>query len=208
MNLTTDYDHDKLFAPPMRITTRRPRIYFGGKISANGWRDPIIGDASGISGTCHTGSDDDTPEQLFDPDHTVDCGEWIYGGPFFIACDHSCHHSPNAHGTIDSSDDDARRRQIHRNIFDINLERIRRADYIFCFLDELDAFGTLVEIGHAQAWGKRLVVAFGPNVKPDQLWMACERATVLRGSASATWRTFARTIMSEVIVVENTKGAA
>ena len=202
---------DPVEQPALLIQKRRPVIYFAGKISQADWRNTIVGDAGVVNGSCYI-NPEDYPAEIFDPSYTVDCGAFIYGGPYFISCDHACHHGPNSHGVneygveVHVGDTDAfeqygmSREEIHRAVFDVNFERIKRADYVFAYLNELDAFGTLIEIGHAQAWGKQLVVGFGPKIKPDQLWMACERAIVFRGSAREVWRKFCGMILADWIV--------
>lgn len=49
---------------------------------------------------------------------------------------------------------------------------INRCDLFFAWINSMDAFGTLVEIGMAVRSKCKIVVAMGPNTSPD-LWFAC-----------------------------------
>lgn len=213
VNHTTNHNRRQLSlheAKPRRILARRPVVYFAGKISQADWRGTIVGDAGVVNGSCYVGFED-YPAEIFNPNYTIDCGTFHYGGPFFIACDHACHHGPDSHGVSEHEfevhvggahafEQGMSREEIHRAVFDVNFERVKRADFVFAFINELDCFGTLIEIGHAQAWDKRLVIGFGPKVKPDQLWMACERAVVFRGGPKEVWRQFNRSMLIDWIV--------
>jgi nucleoside 2-deoxyribosyltransferase len=42
-------------------------------------------------------------------------------------------------------------------------EGIEDADCVFCWVDSLDCYGTLLEVGYARARGKRVVLAFHPS---------------------------------------------
>ena len=156
-----------------RANQLRPIIFFAGKISDGNalWREHIIGfDERYFRGT-------DLAGNWLPPDYTIDFGTFRYGGPFW---------NRSRAG-----------KYTNREIFDINLERVRRADYVLVYIDELTCFGTLIEIGHAQCMGKKLFVGFGSKVKPDQreFWMACQRATVLRGSSLfEVWQDFCRIV--------------
>jgi hypothetical protein len=166
--------------------TQPPRIYFAGKISSRDWRNSIVK-------SDRAGSVDDVERDLFNPDYVIDYESFLYGGPFFVSCDHGCFHGSNGHGVKNGGCggghelDGITPAELHKRIFDINFERLKRADIVFAYINERDCFGTLIEIGHAQSMEKSIVVLFGPKVKPDQFWMACERAQVLRGEPRHLW---------------------
>ena len=64
---------------------------------------------------------------------------------------------------------------------------------MFAYINEGDCFGTLIEIGWAQALNKYYVVGLGPDAAYDEMWMARENAAaVLRGTPTACWDAFAR----------------
>jgi hypothetical protein len=183
-----------------RVLIRKPIIYFAGKISKHGWRDQIVGAHAGnLDGACSPGADN--PEQLFDPDYLINKGAYLYGGPFFVGCDHIGFEGQNNHGAYASYNKSALETRTH--IFNVNFERVKQADFVFAYINELNCFGTLVEIGHAQAMGKRIVIGFGPKLKPEQLWMACERAIVFCGTPHEIWVSLCRTFLLDWIVKSN-----
>jgi hypothetical protein len=123
----------------------------------------------------------------------IDCGQFIYCGPFFISCDHGCSHGPNKHGianSCNSADFMGPLDRQHKKIFDINLKRLRMADYLFGFIESPDAFGTFIEIGLAYAWGIPIALRLPPKSKAD-MWMLAKAAKrVYAGDAQQCWRQF------------------
>jgi hypothetical protein len=173
----------------------KPVIYFAGKISKNGWRESIAGyRAGGLLDGC-----EDDERSLFDPRYRVECDAFFYGGPFFASCDHGCDHRPAQHasGSCAYAGEDASDRGLYPKILAVNSERIRRADLMFTFIDEVDCFGTLIELGIALRQPKPTVraVGFGPRLQPQQRkeqWMAEHCATrVYAGPLAAMWHEFA-----------------
>ncbi|MER5424086.1 DUF559 domain-containing protein [Streptosporangium roseum] len=185
-----------------------PSIYLAGKIGKNDWRatatngyrSPDIGDAY----------DDLLAGRRPGPWPILTkavLGVFDYAGPYFVACDHGCAHSPTpvcscsrgcsgrncddsqwvtTHGTIGgcivmaaslptwlpaASASDGARTYAHEEC----LAAIQRADIVFAWLDDLTAYGTLVEIGYARALGKKLIVA--TNGEHEELWFAKWSAT-------------------------------
>lgn len=64
-----------------------------------------------------------------------------------------------------------------------SLQGIARADVVIAFLDDLEAYGTLIEIGYARALGKRIIVVtpygeadWGRSVLENELWFAIRAA--------------------------------
>jgi hypothetical protein len=176
-----------------------PRIYMAGKIGAHDWRHKLI-----------PGLRDDS-SRLFDPDFTLDCRSFRYGGPFFVSCDHGCYHGPANHGAgiIDdgcgdewgnlSAEHSAHTLQARRRaIFAINRERVLRADHVFAFIESPDCYGTLVELGLASAKGIPIAIGFAPGVclaDRDELWMAAQTARfVWHDTAEDSWRQFERAL--------------
>src|ERR671920_11972 len=103
----------------------KPRVYFAGKIAReNDWRHDIAGE--------HLHRVVGNDEDLFDPSLTVDCGSFIYVGPFFVGC------GPGfAHGAVNPT----RRKQV----FDINRIRLLKADWVFAYIESADCYNTLIE---------------------------------------------------------------
>ena len=50
------------------------------------------------------------------------------------------------------------------------------ADYVFAYLDNLTAYGTLVEIGFAYASGIPVAIALSPKLERKDIWYALEAA--------------------------------
>ena len=114
-----------------------PKLYLAGKIAPNDWRHSIVPALRG-----HTWADG----PIVMPDYT-------YVGPFFVACDqHGC-------GPIPGCDADVTALQVIEN----NLSAIKSATLIFAYITANDCHGTMAEIGHALALGKRVVMAFAPE---------------------------------------------
>ena len=51
---------------------------------------------------------------------------------------------------------------------------LKAADGVFAFIETGDAYGSLVEIGMAQALGIPTKVIFGPDAPRDDMWYAAE----------------------------------
>jgi hypothetical protein len=168
------------------------RIYFAGKIGKQDWRSELFDYRPG--GTY----DND----LFNLSYTVNMGGGVvYGGPFFVSCDHGCGHGPSSHG-VNASE----RNGIGagcgfplfpgrdmRDVFEINNQRIKLADYVFAYLDDLTAYGTLVEIGFAYASGIPVAIALSPKLERKHIWYAVEAARfVYTGTPRDTFLKFCR----------------
>jgi hypothetical protein len=116
---------------------------------------------------------------------------WVLGrevefvGPFFVSCDHGCAHGNKTHavaggciGDLDSTERAALQRRVHA----VNLARIRRADFVFAHVDEVDCFGTLAEIGFAFGVCVSVHLFLGPNLTRAQrndLWFVEKFATAV-----------------------------
>ena len=128
-----------------------------------------------------------------DPDYRVEYGDFLYGGPFFVSCDHGCAHGRSHANGINCGTEEPS----YSRIFEVNRQRILNADFMFAFINEIDCFGTLIELGIALQQPKLCTaVTFGPNVSIAQykdLWMAEQCAgSVYLGSAKDTWQEFTR----------------
>ena len=65
---------------------------------------------------------------------------------------------------------------------------IRKADLVFAWIDSLDCYGTIVEIGYAHGRQKKIVIA-GPEFYKD-LWFVYQFA----GGVAFNWHTAAEVI--------------
>lgn len=148
-----------------------PKIYLAGKIRKTCWRHKLIPELRG-----HSWDDGPLPHYSFE-----------YVGPFFVSCDHGCMHTESSHGNLEplalrlcpSRNPDAEFDYSRREVFDLCLKAICEADVVICYIDTLDCFGTLIEIGFAIAHRKTLVIAFAPGIASrakNDFWFACEAA--------------------------------
>ncbi len=136
----------------------KPRFYLAGKIGKNDWRHTLV---PGLRG--HEWGDG-----------LIETDDSIYVGPFFRSCDHGCFHGRASHGAYNeegcfgNGDAPHSRQDIIRN----NNAAMDSADLIFVYINALDCFGTLVEIGRAtaQIFRARIVIAFATGIPVPDFW--------------------------------------
>lgn len=167
-------------------------IYMAGKIlGSEDWRFPLV---SGLS-------------RAFRPDHAwcdleiAKCidSRHIYTGPFFrsekrIVVDrygedansHMAEWMGKAHDGCD---------QTREQVFEECENAIRRSDFVFARIDDVTAYGTLVEIGYAKAYGRHICVV---GDAPDDLWFARQAADV---HATSNFKTSPAAALRESIAV-------
>lgn len=134
---------------PIYLRENFKDIYMAGSICKNGWRNVFV---DGLRSS-------PIESQLQVYNYSL-----IYVGPFFISCDHGCSHGSMTHGmgegcqswsedTIPSGGD--------REKFVVNkcITQISKADTIFAWIDKVDCFGTLLELGYARGLNKDIRVA-------------------------------------------------
>jgi hypothetical protein len=159
----------------------RPIIYFAGKIGKNDWRHLIVPE---LRGAIFDGDD----AALFNPTFVLRCAGFVYGGPFFVSCDHGCWHTMGKHGSETGCSGERNGRQ---QIFDVSLARIALADHVFAFIENADAFGTALEIGFAHSLDKPITLGLANETYGAELWMATTAArAVYFGSAEECWKQF------------------
>jgi hypothetical protein len=168
----------------------KPTVYFAGKIGPNDWRHELF---PWLRGYCndHKG--------LLNQRLARDCGNFIYGGPFFIGCDHRCAHGPSQHGAAAEGAggciSGAHIPDLRRQIFDINKRRLERANFLFGYVESIDAYGTILEIGMASTL--QIPIALRLPADPD-LWMTFHAATKLYdGTAAECWQKFQHDFISQ-----------
>jgi hypothetical protein len=124
-------------------------IYFAGKVAkSGGYRNVLF------------------PSDMMSPENHLRDGmkmattlDILYGGPTAISCDHGCSHGDTTHGNaygcgveIDERTADTEEGQSF--LVKRCLRQIQESDGVFAFIDSLDCFGTLAEIGYAAAMRK------------------------------------------------------
>ena len=118
-------------------TGRVPHIYLAGKFRKGCWRHSLV---SGLRD--HSWSDGVLPQR-----------DYVYVGPFFVGCDHSCFHNKNSHGAgavrgvnaCSGRGVEAEFDAPHREVENLCLEAVGKADLLFCYIDSTDCHGTLGE---------------------------------------------------------------
>lgn len=132
------------------------KIYLAGKISKNNWRNKIL-KKSRI-------------DELEAPYILKEGLE--YTGPYFLSCDHGCYHGDRTHGrrvegvSICSDDyiNESRERTISKCY-----QWIDDADILFCWIDDITAYGTFTEIGYASAKNKIIYIACDKKIERESL---------------------------------------
>jgi prophage regulatory protein len=162
---------------PQRMS--KPVIYFAGRMAGckhcTDWRDAVAG-FEGLYGHGELYSDHD---EVLVGKNIVDCNTFWYGGPFIIngTGGHNLGHTAFA--------------EAHRLIWDVDKAQIERADLMFGYLEDVQAYGTLVEIGYAAALRKPIALGFSDVMERDdyrELWLArMTAARVYRGTVEEVW---------------------
>lgn len=149
-----------------------PRVYLAGKVGHTDWRHSIFP-------LRHVELRYDKARDLVLLDQSPLTGDGFeYAGPYFLGDDHGCFHGPSQHGIIDPgwadghSMDDPDFPQVieRRTVMQSCLNWLKNADVVFCWLDSLDAYGTLVELGYAKALGIPIYLA--PSMHVQAAWSA------------------------------------
>ncbi len=123
-----------------------PRIYLAGKIDKSDWRHQVVPELR-------------RHEAYLAP---IGTNEFIYVGPFFKSCDHGCFHADGSHGFLGQNQ--KLRRLAQLQVRNACFEAVRNCDIFFLYINHREAFGSLVEIGWAQAFNKKVVVIYAPGI--------------------------------------------
>lgn len=123
-------------------------------------------------------------------------GTFDYVGPYFVSAQHGpTTHGPATHGYGPNgwfpSDHCFSPLGVARAAC---LNAIRSCDVFYAWLDDLTAYGTLVEIGYAEAFGKAIIID-GPAARVgdderNELWFAA--------SAGSNWQSYGTTAVESV----------
>lgn len=175
-------------------------VYLAGKIAKNDWRK-------------NRGEWDYSYGNQFDPPYiepwpispVAGTNALSMTGPYFAACDHGCAHGPATHGVgaydegveifdgeeryyggcVGSAGESLSRKETRNRCF----KAIWDAQWFFLWLDEENctAYGSLVELGLASAFGKRIFISGTEQVLKsvnEDLWFGLGTAEVLQAFAS------------------------
>lgn len=149
------------------LSPQRPLWYFAGKMSFPCWRATIMLDPDSVL------LEEDVKLEQLPVRQGVVRGGFDYCGPYHYAeFNHGFFHPPefadDTHSAFCPSAED------HQRVSRLSLDAIRRCSHLFAWIDSLDCYGTLAEIGYARALGKQIVIA-GPRRYRD-LWFVYEMA--------------------------------
>lgn len=199
-------DDPALIAPITQLAAPRPapifneqgkqaRVYLAGKIGKQDWRHQLF---PGLDRLVTSNDLDEWrtwKSSAFNHQAPIIDPEWVdlaeierdgllYGGPYFVGCDHGGYHGRNTHGQQQPDPHGGTccvtpgidREQITESC----LSLIRRCDYVFCWLDKPDAYGSIFELGFAEALSKPVFLAMphtglGTNLDSDT-WFVQLRA--------------------------------
>lgn len=137
-------------------------IYLAGKIGYKDWRHAIV------DGLENANQDFDTDDYIEDwrVMNGAIYGEHNYTGPFFIRGHET--HGDNTHGCDFYSHNIESHGGNQRNAVPrLCMTAIDRSDVVFCWMDDLTAYGSIFELGYAMGKGKQIYLAIKHDHKVD-----------------------------------------
>ncbi len=155
------------------------KIYLAGKITNSNWRKELL---------IESGADENWVNQALGSEDRWECKEGVLlggfdlTGPFCIAEEHISDYVPDNHGYI--LDREGSGVVGHLECFETRpkvlrlcQQAIQESDLIFAWIDTLDCYGTIAEIGYAKALEKTIAVAFDSKpTRYDDLWFIRQMA--------------------------------
>ena len=143
-----------------------PWVYFAGKVSFHDWRERLV---LGLRG-----------QPLGQPIQS--CG-FIYSGPYFVDFAHGSYREEGYHGVAEEANTGGSYGpSIHRDHIPSHCRRwILRANLVYAWVDDPTCFGTLVEIGWAQAAEKLVYLAFAEPALANDMWFATKLGRTFSG---------------------------
>ena len=132
------------------------KIYLAGKISKYNWRNEILKDSR---------IDESKAPYILEEG-------FEYTGPYFLSCDHGCYHGDETHGrrliNASACSDDYKNESREGTISKC-YQWIDNADILFCWIDDITAYGTFTEIGYASAKNKVIYIACDKKIEQESL---------------------------------------
>lgn len=149
---------------------KKLKIYLAGKITGNWWRKEIC-DSFGNFYPRIPGQNLIDAVVAVNPTEyylsEYDAGEFIITGPHSLGCDHRCFHMKDNGAKHAATGIDWENSHLSKE--DVLLActgQIDRSDLIFCYIDSVDAYGTIAEIGYSYAKSKFICIVFKtPEIK-------------------------------------------
>ncbi len=217
----TDHDPSVIAVPPATPVTPILRddgtqawVYLAGKIAKNDWRHdlfPSLRDAileSDVADEHYRNNQGRKSHEYISTVITpgiLNClperDGLLYGGPYFVGCDHGCYHGDSTHGQNQECSHSAamcdecngQGGSVDRSaIPDSCLSLIRRSDFVFCWLNDPRAYGTVFELGYAYALDKPVFLATNTDeALIRDTWFAgrCASGSWQRGSGKGEFQT-------------------
>lgn len=150
------------------------KIYLAGKIykSEKNWRRHLFvdGDYTIDSTSAYKEFVKQYPPALF--------GGHQFVGPYAIDLGESGHY-------IDLNYADETE-ESKKEVYKLSMGQIEKADLIFVWIDSLDAYGTLVELGYAKACDKKILIGIDEKLEGfEEMWFALQSASKVIKSPNA-----------------------
>lgn len=140
--------------------------YLAGKIAAHDWRHQIAVNLRNASPK----DDELLPIHHMIYNEPTPAHVSMFGGPYFISCDHRCYHGPGTHGADETGCEGGNCDGMERGeVVSKCLSWIDRATDVFAWINTYDCYGTLFELGYALARGKRISLYMPTNFYLDDI---------------------------------------
>lgn len=168
--------------------TKKPiKVYFAGKVTKNGWRQDIVDLRYEVPWALHW--ENQPFQQLIETGIEI-YDDLIYHGPYVFSCDHGCFHGDGNHGLGGKIEYECGGNTplTKSEIFELCKKLIATSDAIFCYLDEMNAYGTIFELGYAHALNIPIYLYYSDELKVREirdLWFVSESAVVQKQVESA-----------------------
>lgn len=136
------------------------KVYYAGKINKNDWRHILYKNLRGANSP-------------------IINDNLIYNGPFFISCDHGCYHGENSHGVGTNKDVcEIEMNKSKTEAFINCINYINDSDIVFAYINSMDCYGTIAEIGYAYSERKEIYIAVDSKLKNkiNDLWFVLQMA--------------------------------
>ena len=152
----------------------KPYVYLAGQITKNWWRNAL----TNTEYTPKTRIPFVDVMNYHKDDYfysTYECEDFIVTGPHAVGCDHGCFHDfPHAASgyCLGSGDTFVTTKEV----CDACCDQIKRAEVLFAYIEEEEAFGTFAEIGVAKGLGKYIHILFKTKKLAKKLWFLSEMA--------------------------------
>lgn len=159
------------------------KVYFAGKVTKNGWREEIIKLSEKIQQNKSVKSYREAGVPIGDG--------YIYNGPYMKSCNHGGFHGKGTHGvgvglkkTSCCGNKEVLQR---RELFNLCMSLVDSSDAIFCYIDDVEAYGTMFELGYAYSKGIPTFVYLSDELDEDyqdDLWFSLAKATQVKKVSS------------------------